>query len=121
MADLSHQDQLIDDFLAGHLEQASRQMIASVSEAGLAIEQNRLALNAAGHDQEFSRWCAEACQLPSAEAALIARWATARPGWLNPAAIDLDDPIATEIKELIFRHWLRHAAAPEGVVAKGAS
>ena len=85
-----------------------RASIAAMVTVGLELADSRQLLGA-----NFERWCVEACRVPLAEAELLMRFALARPLWVKPEAVNLDDPMAPEVFEVAIHHTSRQQ--PQGV------
>lgn len=47
------------------------------------------------------------CDVTDPEATLLTRSAAARPAWIDPAAVDLTDPLASELLELTVAQAIR--------------
>lgn len=60
----------------------------------------------------FPDFCGEVLNIPHPEAMLLVRYATHRPRWADPSAVDLSDPLAGEVLELATRHAARRLGMP---------
>jgi hypothetical protein len=91
---------------AAAIRQSWRDAVADLIKIGATVTDLADLWNRYGY-QGFPEFCGNALGIPHPDALLLARWAADRPGWVDPAAVDLSDPLATEVLEMAMRHTAR--------------
>lgn len=96
---------------AAAVRQRLREAVAHEIKVGAAVSEAADQFRIKGI-RGFPDFCGEVLNIPHPEAMLLVRYATHRPHWADPTAVDLSDPLAGEVLELATRHVARRLGMP---------